>query len=308
MNLKEIKNRINLTTLPEVNFAYQKVVSFSQYSLWNNCPHSWYNLKVKKIIPDEPNLHFVFGTAMHSALEHYFKVMYEQSGAAADRENIIELFENKFREEYLAYYEKYKQHFSSPEEMQEFYDDGVKILNYLKKKRNEFFSLKKVFLLGIELPLSIEVKKNIVLKSYLDVVLYDEDLERILIIDFKTSTRGWGNKQKKDTSKYPQLILYKDYFAKQYNLDPEIIDIEYIILKRKLYENSEFPQKRIQKFSPASGKTSRNKLLKSFQEFLDDCFNDEGKVIEKEYETKPSKDTCKYCPLNQTEHCKVGII
>lgn len=307
MNLKEIQKAIKYTPLLEVNFAYQRVVSFSQFALYTKCPHSWYMQKIKKVIPDIPNLHFVFGTAIHTTLEHYFKIMYEKSGAAADREDIITLFESTFAEEYKKTYEKYGSHFSSPEQMNEFYEDGVNILNWLKKHRNDYFTLKKTHLLGIELPLTYEVKKNVILNSKLDIVLYDEVLNRIQILDFKTSTSGWRDKDKKDESKYPQLVLYKDYFAKQYNIDPELIDIEYIILKRKIWEQSEYPQKRIQLFSPSSGKNSRNKLTKSFQIFLDDCFDENGKIIEKEYKTNPSKEICKYCPLLNTEHCNQGI-
>lgn len=307
MILKELQKAIKFTPLPKVNFAYQKVVSFSQFALYTKCPHSWYMQKIKKVIPEIPNIHFCYGTAMHEALQHYFKIMYEQSGAAANREDILGMFETKFSEEYKKNYEKYGQHFSSPEEMNEFYQDGVNTIEWLKKHRSEYFSIKGTHLLGIELPLSLEIKKNVILNSMLDIVLYDSDLDIVKILDFKTSTRGWGDKEKKDDSKYPQLVLYKDYFAKQYGIDVDKIEIEYIILKRKIWEQAEFPQKRIQIFKPASGKNSRNKLTRSFQAFLDNCFDGDGKVIHKEYETKPSQTNCKYCPLLNTEHCKSGI-
>ena len=78
MTLKELQKAIKYTPAPEVNFAYQRIVSFSQFATYTKCPHSWYMQKVKKVIPEESNIHFVFGTAMHNVLEHYFKIMYEQ--------------------------------------------------------------------------------------------------------------------------------------------------------------------------------------------------------------------------------------
>ena len=38
------------------------------------------------------------------------------------------------------------------------------------------------------------------------------------------------------------------------------IDIEYFIVKRKLYEKVDFPQRRIQTFIPANGTPSINKV------------------------------------------------
>ena len=38
-----------------------------------------------------------FGTALHEVLQHYLDVMYEKSGAEADRIDIEELFEETLR-------------------------------------------------------------------------------------------------------------------------------------------------------------------------------------------------------------------
>ena len=58
---------------------------------------------------------------------------------------------------------------------------------------------------------------------------------KFTIIDLKTSTRGWTSKNKKDEEKQFQLLLYKKFFAEQYNIPIENIDIEFmIIVKRKL--------------------------------------------------------------------------
>ena len=38
-----------------------------------------------------------------------------------------------------------------------------------------------------------------------------------------------------------------------------------------------------------------------------DAFDEEGKHIIKEYETKPSKKACRWCEFNQTEYCTEGV-
>ena len=91
---------------------------------------------------------------------------------------------------------------------------------------------------------------------------------KIKIFDIKTSKNGWKDKEKKDELKMQQIILYKEYFAKQYNIDPEQIDVEFFVVKRKLYENLDFPQKRIQIVEPASGKGKRNKAVSHITEFI----------------------------------------
>ena len=114
-----------------INFGYQKNISYSQLSMFRSCPKKWalqYKEGHKK---QSPSIHMVFGTAFHEVIQHYLDVMYETSGAEADRIDVIELLEEKIREEYSIQYKKNNnQHFSSSEEIQEFFQDGVQILNY----------------------------------------------------------------------------------------------------------------------------------------------------------------------------------
>ena len=79
------------------------------------------------------------------------------------------------------------------------------------------------------------------IKGYIDFVLYNENTNKIKIFDIKTSKNGWRDKEKKDELKMQQIILYKEYFARQYKMDPEQIDVEFFVVKRKLYENLDFP-------------------------------------------------------------------
>jgi hypothetical protein len=234
-------------------------------------------------------------------MQHYLKVMYEQSGAAADREDIIGMFNERFRAVYKEQFESSKQHFSNPDEMREFYDDGVNILEWFKKHRSQFFTTRNVVLLGIEMPLMVGLSKNLFLKGYIDFVLYDKDLDKVYIYDIKTSRSGWNDKAKRDDIKLAQILLYKEYFAKQYNIDVDKIEVEFFILKRKIWENDSFTIPYISSFKPPSGKIKRKQAAEKFSAFLTECFDSEGKMINKEYNKIVSKDSCTYCPFNNNK-------
>ena len=96
-----------------------------------------------------------------------------------------------------------------------------------------------------------------------------------------------------------QLLLYKNYYSKQYNVPIEDIDIEFFVVKRELYEHSEFPQRRVQRIEPVSGKIKMQKLKTSFEEFIHHCFNNDGSYnTSNSYPKNSSENNCKYCIFN----------
>ena len=112
---------------------------------------------------------------------------------------------------------------------------------------------------------------------------------------------------KRDENKTQQLLLYKQFYAEQYNHPIDKIEVEYFIVKRKLWENTDFPQKRVQKFVPASGKPSMNKVAKRLDLFLETAFDNEGKHNTDKIFALPSKKACRFCEFNQTKYCDKGI-
>ena len=306
----EIELKIKNYQKPEINHAYQRSVSYSQFSMWVSCPHKWYLTYVENKQPYQASIHTVFGTAFHETLQDYITVMYNESGAAADRMDLIELFQDKFRTVYSKEYKAAGAHFSSPIEMGEFFEDASVILQFIKKNRNKLFTIRKVRLLGIEIPLLINVANNIFLKGFIDFVLYDEDLDKIYIYDIKTSTRGWSDSEKKDDNKIAQILLYKEYFSKQFETDIDKIEVEYFIVRRKIYEQSEYNIPRTQHFKPASGKNKRKQAVENFQAFIKDCFDESGKPQIKSYIKNVGESSCKWCPYKDSPNIcnKVAIL
>jgi len=246
-------------------------------------------------------------------------VMYSSSGAEADRLDLVEVFQEKFMEEYKKQYtSNNKQHFSSADEMREFFEDGVEILSWLKKKRSKYFSKRGWYLVGCEVPIVIQPNKmynNVLYNGFLDVVMYHEPTNTFKIIDIKTSTRGWGDKEKKDENKQFQLILYKHFFSEQYNVLVDSISVEFFIVKRKVMDwddekiLSPHQAYRVQTFTPASGKIKITKAKEALNNFIKKCFTTSGEVRDDEYPKVVSKWNCSYCPFKEDrQNCGEGII
>ena len=83
--LSEIESKIKNHYFPEINHAFQRSVSYSQYSMWATCPHRWALKYIENKEPYQASIHTVFGTAFHETLQSYITTMYEVSGAAADK-------------------------------------------------------------------------------------------------------------------------------------------------------------------------------------------------------------------------------
>jgi hypothetical protein len=303
--IPEIVTRIRNHPPISIDWSSQKLISYSQFSMYSECPRKWalqYPLKQKIF---SPSIFLIFGTAIHEVIQHYLTTFYEQNGAAADKINTSEMFEDTLREEYAKQYKSNnKQHFSNPTELREFYDDGIEIIRDFAKNKSKHFSKRGWYLVGVEIPITLNPHPqypNVVYQAYLDAVLYHEPTNTIQIIDFKTSTWGWGDKDKKNEIKQYQLLLYKKYFADHFNFPIDNIDIEFFIVKRKLRESEDFVIKRIQKHKPTSGKIKIKKAEQAMLNFIEETFDQNGF---KQIDHQPKiNGNCKYCPFYKVHFC-----
>ena len=289
----------------EINWATQKLVSYSQLSMFTECPKKWslqYREGHKQFTS---SIHTVFGTAIHEVLQHYLDVMYEKSGAEADRINTYDMFEEKLREEYALQYKKNKnQHFTTPQELRQFFEEGIEIIRDFSKNKAKHFTKRGWWLVGCEIPIQTTpnlLKPNVIYNGFLDVVMYHEPTQKFKIIDIKTSSRGWNAKTKNDELKQFQLILYKKFLSELFDIDPKKIEIEYFIVKRQLWESEDFTIRRIQTFSPPSGKIKQKRVGDALQKFITESFTPKGY---KEVEHQPQENkNCKWCSFYKTHLC-----
>ena len=281
-------------------------ISYSQLSMYSECPLRWKLNYVDKLRISESNIHLIFGTAMHEVLQTYLEIMYNDSVKNADLLDLNEMLRDKLIEQFKIAEETDGKAPCTKQELGEFFQDGCDILDFFKKRRGEYFSRRGYKLIGCEVPIDVDLKKNVKIIGYLDIVILDEITNTIKIYDIKTSTKGWNKWMKKDENKTQQLLLYKQFYSKQYDHPIDKIEVEYFIVKRKLWENLDFPQKRVQKFSPASGKPSMNKVARRLDTFLNEAFTENGEHKNDMIAT-PSKKACRFCEFNQTEYCNQGV-
>jgi hypothetical protein len=288
-----------------VNYSFQKNISYSQMSTYIQCPKRWslYYKEGHKI--NSSSTDTIFGTAMHETLQHYLEVYYNESTVKADEIDLEGYFEDKFRDEYLKQYKANNNvHLNDQEGLTEYFNDGLGIIETFKKEKSKYFSKKGWHLVGCEIPLNIspsENNENIVYIGYMDVLLYNEITETFKIIDLKTSRGAWNDSKKKDELKQFQLILYKNFLSEIFQIPIDKIEIEFFILKRKLWDKSDYPQSRIQLFSPPSGKIKQKKANDLLHKFINECFDKNTfKNVEHEYNINPN---CKYCPYYKSTLC-----
>ena len=280
----------------------KKRVSFSQYSGWFKCPHSWYLNYLKGLRVYEASLNTCFGDAVHDTLQNYIKTLYTEGYEIADQIDLIK----DFRENFRKYVDENKDKLKYTEdEYTDFLFDGEDILKTFSASatRIKHFPSKKYEFIGIELPIEIDIKNNVEFIAYVDLILKDKTTGKYKIWDFKTSSLGWNKYQLADESKYSQLLIYKAFYSKKFNIPLDMIDVEFFILKRKLLENVSFPQSRIQIFEPSHGKQSITKSINNFVQFIDECFTTEGTYNESGYYPKvpgKAKKNCKYCSHYKT--------
>ena len=191
-------------------------ISYSQLSMFSDCPHRWKLNYIDKLSVSEPSIHLLFGTAMHEVLQSYLEIMYYDTVKNANKLNLEQRLHDKMIERFKIDKEEYGKEPCTKEQLIEFFQDGCDILDFFKKKRGEYFSKKGYELIGCEVPVKMDLQKNLKWIGYLDIVIKDTISDTIKIYDIKTSTKGWNKWMKSDENKTQQLLLYKQFYSKQY--------------------------------------------------------------------------------------------
>ena len=285
-----------------------KSISHSQFTAYNECNLKWKLRYIDKLSLSGGNIHTLFGSAMHTVLQEYLTTMYNKSIVEAEKLKLDVMLKEQMIKEFNTIRARWKIIPCEQKDMVEFYQDGVEIIKHFRKHRNKYFMKKNYELIGVEVPIFMNIQEGVQLKSFLDVVIRNKVSGRITIIDLKTATRGWWDYQKKDFYKKSQLLMYKQFYSDKFDVSLDKIDVYFLILKRKIAKKSDFPISRLQKFEPAHGKPSVNKTMKAFHEFRELIFDSKGEYrTNRDYAAKPGS-ACKFCEFYDTEHCKWGKI
>lgn len=275
-----------------------KHISYSSISTYNKCPKLWELQYLRNAIPFTQNIYTCFGTAMHETMQEWLTVMYHDTAKAANDMNLKDLlYANMVKAYKSGKAQMGHEHFSTQEELTQFWLEGTHILEWLKKKRAAYFSTKTMMLAGVETLLYHEIRPGVMFKGLVDLVFYHPNNDTWTIMDIKTSTSGWRDNQKKNPNLTAQVILYKEFFAKQFNIPVEKIAVEYFIVKRRVPKEAEFAsmQKRVQEFSPNAGPRKTKQVIDSMNKFISEVVDVNGDYIDKDYKCTNPFGKCEHC-------------
>ena len=273
------------------------VVSYTQYSMYAKCPKSWELAYGRRLRTKEPNIHLLFGTSIHNTIQEWLTKLF---GGESDF-GLIENFRRHMFEEFERMMEVWGETFSSPEQLTEFHDDGIKILKYLAEHADEYFSTDDYKFLGAEVPViltPVKSRPTVKLMAYLDLVFQQIIDGTYLIRDIKTSTRGWGRYQIADDGKMAQVLIYMYYYSQLYDVPLDQIRGSYLVLSREGEYNL------VQEISPLQFREYIAKTIAKFEEFIIECFEESGSPkLDKEYVAKSGSrgNNCTFCDFAKRE-------
>ena len=273
-------------------------VSYSSVSTYAKCPKLWDLQYRQKTIPFTQSIYTCFGTAMHETMQEWLTVMYHDSVKAANDMNVDDLlYANMVRAYKQGRAMTGQEHFSTADELTQFWLDGKHIFQFLKKKRAGYFSTKNMMLAGVETLLYQDIKPGVKFKGLVDLVFYHPNTDEWTVMDIKTSTRGWSPTQKKNPNLTAQVVLYKEFFSRQFDIPTDKINVEFFIVKRRVPAEAEFAamQRRVQQFSPPAGPRKTKQVITQLDNFIEDVLNEDGTFKDKEYKCNSPLGKCKEC-------------
>ena len=96
-------------------------ISYSQISMYSECPLHWKLNYVDRLKISESNIHLIFGSAMHEVLQTYLEIMYNDTAKNADLINLDEMLRDKLIEQFKQAEEEDGKPPCTKEELMEFF-------------------------------------------------------------------------------------------------------------------------------------------------------------------------------------------
>ena len=108
-------------------------ISYSQLSMFSECPLRWKLNYIDDLRVSEPSIHLLFGTAMHEVIQTWLEVMYYDSVKNADKLNLEQRLHDKMMEQFEIEKERFGKNPCPVEELREYFQDGVDIIDFVKR-------------------------------------------------------------------------------------------------------------------------------------------------------------------------------
>ena len=133
-------------------------------------------------------------------------------------------------------------------------------------------------------------------KGFIDLVVYSKKDEKIHLIDWKTCSWGWRREKKSDKIMAYQLVFYKHFYARKYEVEPKDVDCHFVLLKRtaKPGNKAEFVRVTAAKKRTTDALNALTKALHNINK---------QNYIKNRTACTSCKDRFGVCEFYQTEYC-----
>ena len=275
-----------------------KHISYSEWKNWHICPHYHKLTYIDKVTQFEGNIFTAFGKALHTVCEYTLTSpeKYRKAGA------IEALVKEQFLKELKALPEDEQQRAKRDFKLKEWLVSGLEIVPDLYRCLTEKFGklgedwevLKAEEQLYVPITEFTEAEKKF--KGFIDLVVYSKRDEKIHLIDWKTCSWGWRREKKSDTILAYQLVFYKHFYARKYEVDPKDVDCHFVLLKRtaKAGKKAEFVRVTAAKKRTTDALNALTKALHNINK---------QNYVKNRLACKSCKDRFGTCEFYQTEYC-----
>ena len=252
----------------------KKHISYSELKTWAECPYKRklsYQDRVKEFTG---NAFTAFGRALHFLCEN---LVFDK---VEDTEDFFNLSFEKELEDAGVEEDKL---------VTEMRDQAQLIAPQIMPELTKIFGDYEVF--SVEEQLYQPIKDSDTgynFKGFIDLVIRKND-GKFHIIDWKTCSWGWDMKKKSDRLVTYQLTLYKKFFCQKHNIDPNMVETHFALLKRTAKNN------RVEIFKVTSGP----KKTKNATDLLVNAVRN----ISKAHHVKDRR-SCTGCEFYKTKNCK----
>ncbi len=275
-----------------------KHISYSEWRNWHICPHYHKLTYIDKVTQFEGNIFTAFGKALHTVCEFTLTSPkeYREPGA------IDALVKAQFLKELKALPESEQQRAKRDFKLKEWLVNGLEIVPDLYRCLTEKFGklgedwevLRAEEQLYVPITEFTEAEKKF--KGFIDLVVYSKKDEKIHLIDWKTCSWGWKREKKNDKIMAYQLVFYKHFYARKYEVDPKDVDCHFVLLKRtaKAGKKAEFVRVTAAKKRTTDALNALTKALHNINK---------KNYIKNRIACTNCKDRFGTCEFYQTEYC-----
>ena len=251
-------------------------ISFSALKNWDFCPFYHKITYVDRIRLFKGNVYTAFGTALHETCE---KLTLNQTSD----------YKKTFKESFKSEVQKLK---NIPEEhaplILEMKEQGLELASMVMEALSLKFPGYKM--ISAEEQISVPIQETITdytYKGFLDLVIQTPD-GKYHIIDWKSCSWGWDMERKTDKITTYQLTYYKKFFCQKHNINPELVETYFGLLKRTAKKN------KIEIFRVSSGPRKIKNALNILNQAVYNIHNNNH---------PKNRLKCKRCEFNKTEWC-----